>query len=160
LVVHPWRHREISAPAPKNSPLDRYQISRAAITRCRCRGGPSGWAGARMKATGRRMLAPTRHLLLNHFWGERVRSTACKPVCHRCLHTLQPNAWLSQKIGRLPAIRTRHRRISSCGFWHEETRRRRGPTVPTRPLATVQEGKWFSLPGLYQTNRPRSTWNM
>lgn len=125
-----------------------------------CPGGPSGWAWGRMKATGRPLLTPIRSILLNLFFEERAGTHARRPVCRRCLHALQSNAWVSQRISRLSAARTRHRPISPCGFWHEETRRRRGPTLQTRSLATVQEGRWFQLPKLPRINRPGTTLNV
>jgi hypothetical protein len=145
-----WRGRKVSVYNSKTSPFV-SEPSGDHLRRFHCRGGPSGWAWCTMKATGRPLVTPTRSLLLNLFFAERIRTLARKLVCRRCLHTLQSNVWVSQKIGELSAVRTRHRRIPPCGFWHEEARRRRGPTVQTRPLATVQEGRWFQLPGLDRT---------
>jgi hypothetical protein len=142
--VHPHYpgQKDLRFHLQKTSPLV-SEVSSSRLPCFHCPGGPSGWAWGRMKATRRPLLAPTRSILLNLFLEKRAGTHARRPVCRRCLHTLPSNAWVSQKISRLSAARTRHRPISSCGFWHEETRRRRGPTLQTRSLATVQEGRWF-----------------
>jgi hypothetical protein len=98
-----------------------------------------------MKHTARRILAPTRNVLPNLLLEERPGTLARGPLCRRCLYTLRSVAGGSQKIGRLSATRTRRNHVSLCGFWHEETRRRRPAALQTRPFATVREGMLFNL---------------
>jgi hypothetical protein len=109
-----------------------------------------------MKASGRSVSAPTRNLLLNLLLEERAGTLARRPLCRQCLQTLRANAGILQKISRYPAARPRRNPILSCGFWHEETRRRRPAVLQTRSLATVREGTLFRLPELIRTNSPRS----
>jgi hypothetical protein len=107
---------------------------------------PAAGAWCTMKPPGRTILVPTRNVLLNLLLQERPGTLVRGPLCRRCLYTLRSIAGVSQKISRLSAARIRRSHVSFCGFWHEETRRRRRATLQTRPFATVREGMLFKRP--------------
>ena len=101
---------------------------------------------SRMKATGRPILSPTRNFLLNLLVEEPARTLARRPLCRKCLHTLRSNDAHSQKIARISGTCTpTNGAVSSCAFWHAETRRRRPAVSQLRSLATVREGPFFQL---------------